>query len=68
MCELTKVPLNASLSQEFLFMIVASYEIKQVSVLQYIYFRETSKNKQNTEVVNTVVTRTFPNKNTIANQ
>lgn len=34
MCELKKVPQNASLSQEFLFMIVASYEIKQVSVLQ----------------------------------
>lgn len=45
MCELTKVPQNASLSQEFLFMIEASYEIKQVSVLQYICFRETYKNK-----------------------
>ena len=45
MCELTKVQQNESLSQEFLFMIVASYEIKQVTVLQYIYFRETYKNK-----------------------
>ena len=45
MCEFSKVPQNESLSQEFLFMNVASYEIKQVSVLQYIYFRETYKNK-----------------------